>query len=345
MRAAAMALFFLVGATAVAAPPMPAPAAVPEPRSITVVDLPQPAGWAHELGFGSPHLDFRVDLDLIAPLGTGRANAADYFRAFASGGSRAAEIEAARERRVDVRGDPVLPPDDPLLLEAEPWADQARMRFYPNVWRLNGFRNPLPNLAQMSLLARSWVARGQARGDRLLARRDFRRAIRLGRLLRQDDISTLQDIAGLMLIRLGLNALYDDAKATSDATQAALLALAIHDHEALRMESSRRRDLLRSTELVHDGPFSFFTGPSGELADQQVEQIRSLTGAAMDRRFRIDAIRALCIIRNTGTSRQERAASATIAALRSDGDPFVAEMARWAANAPLVRGVVRPRTR
>ena len=31
-----------------------------------------------------------------------------------------------------------LEDDDPLLLEAEPWVDQARCSFYPDVWKFTG---------------------------------------------------------------------------------------------------------------------------------------------------------------------------------------------------------------
>jgi hypothetical protein len=335
MRTAAVVFLFLAASSAGAAGPIAPPATVPEPRSITLAELPKPARWAHDLGFGSPHLEFRVDLDLIAPLGNGRGNAADYFRAFAKGGSRAAQAEAARSRRVEVDGDPVLPPNDPLLLEAELWIDQARLRFFPQLWTVQGLSTPVPNLIHMSLLARSWVARGKAQADHQAARRDFRRAIRLGRLLRQDDVTTLPDIAGLMFIRHGLNALYDDAVATSDATQAALLLLAIHDHEALRMESSRRRTLLRSVEKIAESPFGRLFGPSVDISDGQLEEIRNLTRPDVDRRFRIDALVALHIISRAGSSHEKEIAARTIAALRSDADHLVADAASWAAAAPL----------
>ena len=147
---------------------------------------------------------FRTDLDLLAPLGTGTANAAAWFKDFAKpDGSRRADAEAAMARRVQGPGElgEVLPGTDPLLLEAEPWCDQATMRFYPDFFPIKGYATQIPNLMLQLTFAKSWVARGMAASDPAKAMEDFRRAIRLGRLLRQEDATVIQDLVGLACIR------------------------------------------------------------------------------------------------------------------------------------------------
>ena len=104
-------------AVKVAAPPS---ATVPEPHAFAPESLqvpcwscPESKEWA---------VRFRTDLDLLAPLGNGSANAAIWFKDFAKpNGSRWAEAKAAMERRVkgpEGVGD-VLPPDAAVYLDHE----------------------------------------------------------------------------------------------------------------------------------------------------------------------------------------------------------------------------------
>ncbi|TAM46132.1 MAG: hypothetical protein EPN53_13870, partial [Acidobacteria bacterium] len=105
----------------------PPPATVPAPHPCDLAKLELPCwgcSWA-----GKWPLRYVTDLDMLAPLGTGTANAAEWFAAFAKpGGPRFAEAEAAMARRVKhgpmriaPKGTEVLPPNDPLLAEAAPW--------------------------------------------------------------------------------------------------------------------------------------------------------------------------------------------------------------------------------
>ena len=59
-----------------------------------------------------------------------------------------------------------LDEDDPLLLEAEPWFDQATMSFYPEYYQFAGPETQVPNLLFPMMLAKSWIARGDANEDR-----------------------------------------------------------------------------------------------------------------------------------------------------------------------------------
>jgi hypothetical protein len=95
------------------------PAIIPAPKPIDVKHLTIQC-WSCP-GTEDGPLVFRTDLDMLAPLGTGTANAATWFAQFAKpNGPRAAEGSTAQKRTVDHPPiGKVLPPDDPLLLEAE----------------------------------------------------------------------------------------------------------------------------------------------------------------------------------------------------------------------------------
>lgn len=154
-------------------------------------------------------LAFRTDLDLLAPLGTGSGNSAAFFVQFRKpDGERVDEAEAMMARRVD--GPPglekVLPPDDPLLAEAEPWCDQATMQFYPDCLPYEGLWTAYPDFLVPVTFARSWAARSLGGDDSGQAMGDFRRAIRLGHLLRQEDRFLLADLIGLACISAGVEA-------------------------------------------------------------------------------------------------------------------------------------------
>jgi hypothetical protein len=84
--------------------PAPPPGNVPAPAAVAIETLQVPC-WNCS-GSKEWPVRFRTDLDLLAPLGTGPANAAVWFKDFAKrDGSRRAEAEAAMERRVKGPGD------------------------------------------------------------------------------------------------------------------------------------------------------------------------------------------------------------------------------------------------
>lgn len=98
--------------------------------SIELEDLPAPHRWSGEDGLDPQRsLVFHVDLDLIAPLGEPRRNAAPFFALFQKGsGSRWAELREAvlvdsndGNRRYEF--------DAPFVEEAEHWVRQGRLQF------------------------------------------------------------------------------------------------------------------------------------------------------------------------------------------------------------------------
>jgi len=217
---------------------------VREPDAIVLAELPIPFCWGCSSNRTAP-LEFQVDLDLLAPLGYGTENAAIFSSQFAiGGGGRETDGKAVYAKRVvemSIDGEVwrFFPADDPLLLEAEGWVDQARCSFYPDVWELDGIETPITDLLLTLRLSRSWIARGKLESDPRRAREDFRRAIRLGRLMRQDDVTVIQDLVAIANIRLGAQALYELARREGDAATMLVTSLVLADKDAMRQQTAR----------------------------------------------------------------------------------------------------------
>jgi len=302
-------------------------ASVPDPAVLQVADLEVPC-WS------CPSADdwsvrFQTDLDLVAPLGTGTANAAEWFALFAKEvGPRAADATAAMERRIEGPEwlGKVLPPDDRLLLEAEPWCDQAAMTFYPEIFELDGYATRITNLLLPLTIARSWVARGLATGDTAAAMADFRRAIRLGRLLRQEDVVVISDLVGLACIHSGTRGVYERALADGDL-DLALLASVILGEVAPQRFGTRQRltttDLLDSFQLDDLGESEFRLRPG------KIDSVIAAAESSPDRRFRCEAIIGLSVMRALGTPEEQDRAVGTLEKLVADSDPLISENARW----------------
>jgi hypothetical protein len=312
-------------AARVAAPP---PETAPQAHPVNVETLIVPC-WGCP-GSDEWPVSFRTDLDLLAPLGNGAANAANWFKDFAKpNGSRRADAEAAMARRVDAPGDPrkVLPGNDPLLLEGEPWCDQATMRFDPELFPMKGYETELPNLVLPLTLAKSWVARGRAASDPVKAMEDFRRAIRLGRLLRQEDTTVVQDVVGLACINAGAQGIYDLAVKGGNTELALVAAVVLGEHSAQRLMTAER---ITKTDIQPN----VRKGAAGEVVldvpDKKLNDIVGVANAGPDRRFRIEAILGLNLVRFLGRQAQQEKAFAALDQLASSNDRIVAEAAVWA---------------
>lgn len=315
-----------------------APAAtVPTPKTFSLATLEAPC-WGCPDASRWP-VAFRTDLDLLAPLGNGPANAGLYFKDFAKpDGSRYAEAVAAMERRVDGPGDlgKVLPPDDPLLLEAEPWCDQATMRFYPDFFPLEGWATQIPNLLMPLNLAKSWVARGLAADDPARAMEEFRRAIRLGRLLRQEDATIIADLVGLACIRVGAQGVYDVARRSGDAPLALLASVVLGEHAPQRLLTSERVTKVSLTPYARLGADG---APTLDLPDAQLDAVVALARSDPDRRFRGEGILCLSIVRALGTKSQQEKALATLKEVAAAGDAL-SSLAAWNLEHPATRAAI-----
>jgi len=322
-------------------------ATVPAPKAFQVADLDVPC-WSCPDSRDWP-LRFQTDLDLLAPLGTGNANAAEWFALFEKNvGPRYAEATAAMGRRIE-RSDWVgktLPPDDPLLLEAEPWCDQATMDFYPEIFPLDGYATRITNLLLPLNMVRSWVARGLAAESSEAAMADFRRAIRLGRLLRQEDIVVITDLVGLACIHLGTRGVYERALADGDLELALLASVVLGEVAPQRLGTKKH---LTSTDLID----SFFRDDQGEivlrLKSDKFDAIVKTAESAPDRRMRCEALIGLNIILRLGTPEESERASEVLTVIAGEADPIVADGARWSLENPIDMevmervGVVNPK--
>ena len=284
---------------------------------------------------------FRTDLDLLAPLGTGTANAAIWFKDFAKpNGSRWAEAKAAMERLVkgpDGVGD-VLPPDDPLLLEAEPWCDQATMRFYPDIYPMKGWETQIPNLMFQLTFARSWLARGMTASDPAKAMDDFRRVIRMGRLLRQEDVTIINDLVGLACIRIGTQGIYDLAIKREDARTALVAAVVVGEAAPQRLVGTQRLTKTDISPYMKKDSSGF---PALELPEARLDDIVTVATGGPDRRFRAEAILELGLVRALGTPAQQGKAISVLDQLASGSDQILVEAAVWSRDTKLTREYLR----
>lgn len=315
----------------VAVPQAPG-ATVPEPAVFQIADLEVPC-WTCPPNKDWP-LRFQIDLDLLAPLGTGTANAAEWFALFEKRvGPRADEAVAAQKRGIDGPEwlDTVLPPDDPLLLEAEPWCDQATMSFYPEVFPLDGYSTRITNLLFAIKLVRSWVARGEAAENSDAAMADFRRAIRLGRLLRQEDVVVISDLVGLACIHIATRGIYNRALADGNLELALLASVVLGEVAPQRLGTKRH---LTSTDLLD----SFHRDDAGEVFFRlqlgKLDTVIEAAESAPDRRMRCEAILGLNIVRSLGAPEEQARAFDVLEKLAGDDDSKVAEGSRWSLENP-----------
>jgi hypothetical protein len=319
-------------AAKVAAPPS---ASVPATHAVVIGALAVPC-WACPESKDWP-LRFRTDLDLLAPLGTGTANAAVWFKDFAKrSGSRHADAEAAMARRLDGPGDlgKVLRGNDPLLLEAEPWCDQAMMRFFPEIFPMKGWETEIPNLLIQLTFAKSWVARGMAATDPAKATEDFRRAIRLGRLMRQEDATVIGDLVGLACIRVGTQGIYDLAVKRGDAATALLAAIVLGEVAPQRLVGTER---LTKTDISPYIKKDASGDPALELPDTRLNDIVAVATGGPDRRFRAEAILELGLVRFLGTPAQQEKALSVLNQLASGNDRILVDIAIWSRDTKLTK--------
>ncbi len=302
-------------------------ASMPDPTVLEVADLEVPC-WTCPSNKDWP-LRFQTDLDLLAPLGNGTANAAEWFGLFAKEvGPRASDATVAMDRRIEGPEwlGKVLPPDDPLLLEAEPWCDQATMTFYPDFFELDGYSTRITNLLLQLNFVRSWVARGLTAETTEVAMVDFRRAIRLGRLLRQEDVVVISDLVGLACIHIATRGVYQRALADGDLELALLASVVLGEVAPQRLGTRQRlttTDLLDSVQLDDPGEAEIRLRP-GKL-DAVIEAAED----SPDRRFRCEAIIGLNVVRIFGTPEEQNRAIGTLEILVADSDPVISENARW----------------
>lgn len=177
----------------------------------------------------------------------------------------------------------------------------------------------------------SWVARGWSRSDPALAREDFRSAIRLGRLLRQESVTVIQELIGVALIRIGLEALWEDAQRSGDALEVAVIGMAHMNSQAIRWETTSRARLMGidSDDFRDEGILRRVFGPSLHLSDEKFASMLETSSRGLERHFRFEAMVGLWAALNLGTRDQKAQAKAALDALAKESDPIVSGQAKW----------------
>jgi hypothetical protein len=307
-------------------------AKVPEPRAGSLAQLPVPKCWSC-----SPNelhaLEFSVDLDLLAPLGDGTGNAAGFFHMFTKGQPLAEEASKGRVTSTVLgRSAKIYPAAHPVLLDAEQWVDQSNCSFYPEYYALEGMETEIPNLLFTLTIGKSWIARGDGQEDRELAKQDYRRTIRLGRLMLQDDATLIQNLIGWTNIRYGAEALYREARREGDAVTMTAAALVLGDYNSIRQQVALR---VTSVNDVWDALKQGGAPAGHEIREEQLEAVFRMLKEDPERVFRIEAMITLAGVRELGGVDQRQQAGELIQDLSRDDDSTIAATAQWFLDHPL----------
>ncbi|MCP4901300.1 MAG: hypothetical protein GY906_30390 [bacterium] len=310
--------------------PDPGPAFVPQPSTLVIADLKVPK-WG-KIDPAKTSIDYQTDLDLLAPLGNGELNAALWFKDFTKepAGSRLQESSEANKVKVKASVewlDKVYPLDLPLVTEAEPWCDQATMSFYSEFLQPDGWKTPIPNLLVPLNLARTWVARGLVSNDPEAAMADFRRAIRLGRLLRQEGIVIITDLVGMACIDAGARGIFELAKQQGDLELALLAAIVIGEHAPQRFVT---RQLVVDPDEFDVARREDGAGFTFQITNGSVDTLVERAQSYLDARFRNESIIFLAMVRQFGTQEQQTKVVEALNGLLASDEPGIAENARWA---------------
>jgi hypothetical protein len=200
------------------------------------------------------------------------------------------------------------------------------MKHYPEVWELNGHNTAITNLLAILTVAKGWVARGNATEDPELAREDYRRAIRLGRLLRQEDVVLINDLVGLACIHSGLRGLYDLERRQGNVASAMLVALALGEVAPQRLLSS---SLITEGEKIRLVRPWHRVGHTIEASDENLDRVAGIAKSHPNRRFRIEAMVILQMVYRFGSEEQRTLARKTLEDLAEGDDEITAGFARW----------------
>jgi len=305
----------------------PVKAYVPDPKPFNIEDLEVP-DW-YQLSYRNPPIRFQTDLDLLAPMGTGSQNAARFFRLFSKpDGSRLTEFNRINASKVNHSdwGD-ILPANEPLIEEAKLWADQSVMRFYPDYYTLNGSFTAIPNLLLPFLLARTWTAMGVDSPNKSVGLGLCRRAIRLGRLLRQEDVCTIADAIGVLCIQTGTKGIYKIALSEGNTKLAFLASIVLG--EVAPQNILMRRKFDKSTYLgvpkENDNQEKKLL-----ISERDLEDLITIAKEDPCRRFRMQAIFQMNFIRHLCDSKEciQKVVTALSKLLKSN-DPMISQSAQW----------------
>jgi hypothetical protein len=161
---------------------------------------------------------------------------------------------------------------------------------------------------------------------------DFRRVIRLGRLLRQEDVVLINDLVGLACIRIGAEAIYDRARQEGKTELALLAAVVAGEAPPQKLLSGAR---MTGVEV---GPYARKASDGSvtlDLPEARFEAIRTMATKSPDRRFRWEAVSGLRLVARLAPEPIRTKAQATLEQLAKSDDPVLAANARWSLSAPI----------
>jgi len=211
------------------------------------------------------------------------------------------------------------------------------MSFYPGIWpepTVAG-RLELPSLIMLTV-ATSWMVHGIGSQDPDAARDDFRRMIRLGRLMLQDDASAMQGVIGMWIVRHGLEALYDRALRDGNRREQMLIALALLDRERAYDWERGRLDQLRLPGHLDVRDASARLGISEDVMDLLEGALTQSTV----RRWKLGALRSLQVAVLRGDPASASRAATLLQSAAGDADAMIASAARRALAGERARDVV-----
>ena len=296
-------------------------ATVPPPRHIAVTELPDLINFSPIISADEPlpALEFSVDLDYLAPLGTGEQNAA---RPFAKADAEVTTLIEGPDGRV-------FRLDDPLLRAAEMAADQARMRFYPDIWPIAGLDTNIPSARYVVAAGRTFVMRAKSATSRDAAKADYRRTLRLGRLLWQEHATIYQDLLAIALIKMGATGLYEVARSEGDAATMAVAAI-------VQAEGTNFREAIRDRMTDVD------RWKTAKITDEMVEKVAAIAKTAGYRPQRSEAAVMLWAISNIGSKTQRERAKMLLDELGAAGDEVTSANAKALAKTKWDASKFRP---
>jgi hypothetical protein len=186
----------------------------------------------------------------------------------------------------------------------------------------------------MLLAAKSWVARGLTTEEPEMALADFRRAIRLGRLMRQEDGIIITDLVGLACIRIGAEGIYRFAVRRGDLELALVASVVLGEVAPQRFLTSEK---IQAANLA---TVDATVDPSGTvdlaLTDADLERAINVATDSLDQRFQAEAIVMLHLVRHFGTPAHQHRVIEVLSELSVSTNPMIAEVARWSRDSPVV---------
>jgi hypothetical protein len=156
--------------------------------------------------------------------------------------------------------------------------------------------------------------------------------MRLGRLLRQEDVTIIADLVGLACIRFAAEGIYQTARESGDLETALVASVVLGEVAPQRLLTSERitaGDLSGFGRRTADGDVVF------NMPDARIDRLVRMITTGQDRRFGGEALIGLNIVRHLGTEEQRERVRSVLSELAESADPIIAHGARWALEAPL----------